>query len=51
MFIKEISPNNLNVKVLMILIGKNKLDYIGEHNKIPVLLVLQIGIKVIVINF
>ena len=35
----------------MILNGKNKQDYIGELNKIIVLLVLLIMIKDIVMNF
>jgi hypothetical protein len=35
----------------MILIGKNKPDFIGDKNKTHALLVLLIGIKAIVMNF
>lgn len=50
---KEILPKNLNVRILMILIGRNKLDYIGNPNqkKILALYQSQIGIKDTVTSF
>ncbi len=35
----------------MILIGKNRQDYIGKLNKTHVLFLSQIGINLIVMNF
>ena len=51
MSIKETSPNKLNVKVLMISIGKNRQDFTGNNKRIHVLLVLLIGMLAIVTNF
>ena len=50
---KEILPKNLNVRILMILIGRNKLDYIGNRNQKKTLALYQsqIGIKDTVTSF
>jgi hypothetical protein len=50
MSIKEIYPLNLNVKMLMILNGKNKPESIGNKLKMIVLSVSLIGIFHIVTN-
>jgi len=51
MCIKEILLNKSSAKALMISIGKNKQDFIGNKNKTLALLVLLIGIKVTAMNF
>jgi hypothetical protein len=50
MSIKEIFPLNLNVKMLMILNGKNKPESTGNKLKMIALSVSLIGISLIVMN-